>query len=173
MRINDIHLGRAVNLASSVILLGRLIGNMKLHRSVIIFSYLVAFSVSETAVKFFKCNIYLFFFHFEHHKPSAIWLHYIQEKADSSTADLAKTQQLTTKQSRWINSTTVTFLLKDHKIILTLLFPSNYSNIIYPWGQFDPSNLSIQKTVIIKVVTQVYTSGTLWVFVNYLENILN
>ena len=40
----------------------------------------------------------------------AIHFHYIPEMADISMANISKTQQITAKQSRWMNKTTVTMI---------------------------------------------------------------
>ena len=53
---------------------------------------------------------------------------------------------------------------------LTLLLCSNFTHIYYAWGQFDPSNLNLQKMIIIFFFTQVYVSGTLGLFVDYLNS---
>lgn len=46
------------------------------------------------------------FWRFEYQKRSAIYFHYICEKADIFTADDYNNPQLTPEQSRWTNSTT-------------------------------------------------------------------
>ena len=48
-----------------------------------------------------------------------------------------------------------------------------FANIFYHWAQFDPSDSNLQKIIIIKNVTQVYVSGTLGLFVDYLNSSLN
>ena len=55
------------------------------------------------------------------------------------------------------------------QFFLTLLLCSNLTHIYYAWGQFDPSNLNLQKMIII-FFTQVYVSGTLGLFVDYLNS---
>src|SRR4029434_11156689 len=57
--------------------------------------------------------------------------------------------------------------------LLTLLLCSNFSHIYYAWGQFDPSNLNLQKIIIIFFFTHVFVSGTLGLFVDYLNSPLN
>ena len=66
--------------------------------------------------------------------------------------------------------------LFDAFLFVTILNPPitfKFTNIFYPWGQFDPSNLNLQKMIIIKKCTQVYVSGTLCLFVDYLNSPLN
>ena len=46
-----------------------------------------------------------------------------------------------------------------------------YCNIFYPRGQFDGSNLNLRKMIIVKIVTEMYVSGTF--FVDYLNIPLN
>ena len=58
----------------------------------------------------------------------------------------------------------------EHLSALTLLLCSNCTHIYYAWDQFDPSNLNLQKMIIIIFFTQVYVSGTLGLLVDYLNS---
>ena len=63
------------------------------------------------------------------------------------------------------------FQMSVHFVNHPITFKFTY--IFYPWGQFDPSNLNLQKMIIIKKCAQVYVSGTLCLFVDYLNSPLN